>query len=77
MGRIDELKAVVETEEPPERCYEDVADGASGNRKLATGCSYCRHKFRCWPELRGFAYANGPRYLTVVKKEPNVPEIDL
>lgn len=75
--RIAHLKEVISNEEPPERCYEPIADGKSGNMKLAMGCSYCAHKFRCWPELRGFAYSNGPRYLTTVAKVPDVPEIKL
>lgn len=73
--RIEHLKKVIESETPPERCYEDVPDGASGNRKLVTGCSYCAHKFRCWPGLRTFIYSTGPRYLTKVVKEPNVMEV--
>lgn len=73
--RIAELREVLAQDEPPSRCHEDVVDGASGNRKLSTPCSYCAHKFRCWGGLRGFAYSTGPRYLTVVAKTPNVPEI--
>lgn len=73
--RIEHLREVIAQEEPPERCYSDEEDGKSGNRKLATGCSYCAYKWECWPGLRGFAYANGPRYLTRVGKEPEVPEI--
>lgn len=72
--RIAHLKDVIAQDLPPERCYDDVPDGKSGNRKLGTGCSYCAHKFRCWPGLRGFAYSNGPKYLTVVAREPDVPE---
>jgi len=73
--RITHLKEVIENEEVPTRCYEDVPDGKSGNRKLSTGCSYCAHRFRCWPGLRGFAYSTGPRYLTTVAKLPEVHEI--
>jgi hypothetical protein len=75
LERINQLKEVINEEVPPERCYSDQEQGKSGNRKLATGCSYCAHKFRCWDGLRGFAYSNGPTYLTVVKDEPRVPEI--
>lgn len=75
LERINELRKVIESETPPERCYEDVPDGTSGNRKLATGCSYCPHRSRCWPNLRAFAYSTGPRYLTQVSKLPQVPEI--
>lgn len=73
--RINHLRKVIESEEPPERCYQPVPDGASGNLKLGTGCSYCSRKFRCYPNLRVFAYSGGPRFLTKVAKEPNVPEI--
>lgn len=73
--RIAHLKEVVASETPPERCYEDVADGQSGNRKLATACSYCSFKNECWPGLRTFLYSGGPRFLTNVAKEPNVPEL--
>jgi hypothetical protein len=73
--RIAELKEIIAQPEPPERCYEDVPDGKSGNRKLGTGCSYCAHKFRCWNSLRTFIYSTGPRYLTHVERVPDVPEV--
>lgn len=74
--RITELKQVLESPEPPaEKCYDDIPDGKSGNRKLATGCSYCKHKFRCWDALRVFSYSTGPRFLTNVSKVPEVKEI--
>ena len=73
--RISHLREVIQKDEPPERCYEDVEDGKSGNRKLATGCSYCGFKNSCWPGLRTFAYSNGPRFLTKVVKTPDVPEV--
>lgn len=51
----------------------------NSNRKLKTYCSYCAFKSQCWSDqgvnLRGFAYSNGPVYMTDVKKVPkNVPE---
>lgn len=58
----------------PEKCYSDVEDGKSGNRKLDTGCSYCSRKFKCWPDLKTYYYSNGPRYLTKVVKEPKVQD---
>jgi hypothetical protein len=73
-NRIEHIKEVVASDEVPDRCYEDVPDGKSGNRKLSTGCSYCAHKFRCWPDLKTYFYSNGPRYLTKVVKEPRVAE---
>lgn len=78
--RIDYLKGVLESDVEPERCYEDEPDGQSGNRKLGVNCSYCAFKDRCWQDsngglgLRTFLYSNGPRFLTNVAREPNVPE---
>ena len=74
---IARIKEVVEQKEPPEHCHEPVADGKSGNMKLAVGCSYCPYKKVCWPDVRGFAYANGPRYLVEVVNEPQVQEIEI
>ena len=73
---IEKAKAVVASDTPPdELCYEPEPDGASGNMKLANGCSYCPFKHLCFPNLRAFKYANGVRYLTHVVKEPRVEEI--
>lgn len=78
--RIAYLKEVIDQDVEPDRCYSDEEDGASGNRKLGVNCSYCSHKFRCWSDsngglgLRTFIYSGGPRFLTTVKREPNVPE---
>jgi len=74
--RIKYLKKIVEKEEPPKKCYEEIPDGKSGNMKLGLGCSYCQYKYHCYPELRTFLYSNGPRYLTVVENLPNVIEVD-
>lgn len=73
--RIEHLKKVIANDEPPPRCYEDVPDGKSGNRKLSSACSYCSFKHECWPDVRVFAYSTGPRFLTVVAETPRVPEI--
>jgi len=75
--RIKNIKRVVKSETPPERCYEPIADGKSGNMKLAVGCSYCAYKHECWgKDLRTFIYSTGPRYLTEVKFVPSVLEVD-
>lgn len=80
-SRIDHLKEVVASPEPPERCHEDVEYGKSGNRALAVNCSYCPHKFKCWADandgmgLRTFLYSKGPTHFTQVEKEPDVPEL--
>lgn len=73
--RIEHLKEVIESETPPELCYQPIPDGKSGNIKLDTGCSYCSHKYRCYPDLRVFLYSTGPRFLTKVVREPDVIEV--
>ena len=79
--KIKYLKGAMDKDNPPDKCYNDIPDGASGNRKLAIGCFYCLHNRTCWSDanegkgLRVFNYANGHRYLTKVGKEPNVEEV--
>lgn len=73
--RIAELKEIIDAPEPPPLCHLPVPDGKSGNLKLVTQCSYCKHKFRCHPNLRTFLYSTGPRFLTTVAKTPEVPEV--
>jgi len=81
--RIKELKTLIKTKTPPAKCYSDIEDGKSGNRKLAIGCVYCKFKEKCWSEsnegkgLRVFKYSNGNRYLTQVVKTPDVQEVYL
>lgn len=53
----------------PERAFTDEPQG-HGNRSLGLTCSYCEFKQRCWPGLRTFAYSSGPKYFTVVVKQP-------
>lgn len=59
----------------PDRAYQTVPEGKSGNEKLGVQCSYCPFKQECWPGLRTFLYSKGPVYLTRVMNEPNVPEV--
>lgn len=70
-------KAMLASPELPPRGYEDEEMGKSGNRKLGVACSYCPVKKACWPNLRVYAYSQGPVFLTVVKDIPRVPEIAL
>jgi hypothetical protein len=80
-SRIDNIRQAINDRNPPDRCYDDVPDGASGNRKLDTGCVYCSYKFDCWNDanngqgLRAFQYSTNVKYLTEVGKTPNVPEL--
>jgi hypothetical protein len=73
--RIEHLREVISSDTPPPRCFPDEPDGKSGNRKLGTECSYCAHKFSCWPGVRTFLYSTGPRYLTHVERVPEVYEL--
>lgn len=60
----------------PERGFEAVAEGKSGNFKLGVNCSYCPFKTHCWEGLRTFVYSGGrPVFLTHVEQLPRVPEI--
>lgn len=77
-SRILRVREVIKQDRPPERCYEDEPDGKSGNRRLSIGCSYCGYRFECWKDanegrgLQTYIYSTGPRYLSVVKREPKV-----
>lgn len=75
LERINHLREVIASETMPPRCYPDVEDGKSGNRKLGTNCSYCPFKHKCWEGLTGYYYSSGPRWLTQVRREPDVPKI--
>jgi hypothetical protein len=79
--RISYIKGAVDSDNLPDRCYDDEEEGASGNRVLGVNCSYCPHAKRCWSDsngglgLRTFLYSNGPKFLTKVVREPKVREI--
>lgn len=78
--RIESLKNTLDSVAVPKRCYEDEAEGLSGNRKLCIQCSYCPFKETCWEDanegkgLKKYIYSNGIKYLTKVLKEPRVSE---
>jgi len=80
-ARVTHLKEVLDDTEPPERCYEPVEHGKSGNMALGVNCSYCPFKATCWADandgigLRTFIYSKGPVHLTHVVKEPDVYEV--
>jgi|TARA_R110000796_G_scaffold160276_2_gene277129 hypothetical protein len=79
--RVKYLKKTVAEDTVPDRCYDAIPDGKSGNLKLPVGCAYCRHKIMCWSDanqgkgLRTFKYSNGNRDLVQVTKTPDVQEI--
>jgi hypothetical protein len=74
LAELTRAKEVVQKTKAPENKQPAVPDGKSGNYKLGTMCSYCQFKKSCWPNMRTFIYSTGPRYLTAVKRVPNVPE---
>jgi hypothetical protein len=74
--RIAEYKEVVGRPTAPACTCQTVADGKSGNFKLDVKASYNPYKYCCRPNIRTFAYSDGPRYLTTVVREPDVQEID-
>lgn len=71
---IDSIREDVNRNSPPDRGFDAIPDGKSGNYKLGTVCSYCSYKKACYPGLRTFLYSDGPRHLVRVEREPNVPE---
>ena len=79
--RVKHLKGMVSNSHMPDRCYDPIPDGESGNLKLAIGCVYCSHKRECWSDcnngkgLRAFRYSRGLNYLVKVAKEPKVEEV--
>jgi len=73
--RIAEYKELVGRRDPPDCSCKSVPDGKSGNLKLELRASYSPYKHLCFPRLRTFLYADGPRYLTHVERMPDVPEI--
>ncbi len=79
--RIKHLREIISSKSPPPRCYTDIPEGKSGNRKLGIGCSYCSFKDDCWSDansgkgLRKFFYSRGPVWLSNVSREPKVDEV--
>ena len=78
--RISTIRNTLKDGNPPDRCYDPVPDGKSGNMRLAIGCVYCPYKKQCWSDanngagLRKFQYAYSPKYLVKINNTPNVPE---
>ena len=75
--RIDEAKAVIERDTPPEeKCYPEVPRGKSGNHVLHRLCTFCDFKHTCWKDandgkgLIEHKYSDGMAYFTRLVKEP-------
>ena len=74
--RVKDVKKLLGFDASPEAlCSEPVNDGKTANMKLAVGCTYCPFKADCFPGLRTFLYAGGPKYLTTVVTLPRVAEL--
>lgn len=72
---ITKIRKSLEEESPPEKCYDPIPEGKSGNLKLDKNCGYCPHKFRCYPSIRVFNYSKGYVYFTKIVSEPKVQEV--
>jgi len=83
VSRIDNVKELIVKDTPPDFCYDDVAEGVSGNMKLSKGCGWCPHKIECHKDandgqgLKAYSYAKGPVYFTKIIKQPKVEEIKI
>jgi len=75
-NRIANYKAVVAEPSPPRCSCGTAPEGASGNIGLDVKGSYNSFKWECFPHLRCFLYANGPKYLTKVVRLPDVQEVN-
>lgn len=77
-ARVRDYKSIVERDVPPACTCGTIPDGKAGNLILDTRASYNNFKFACFPNLRTFLYADGPRYFTKVVKRPaeHIVEID-
>lgn len=76
LARIKLYKSIVASNSPPICTCVTRPEGKAGNIGLGVVASYSAFKFCCFPELRTFLYADGPKYLTHVARRPDVPEID-
>lgn len=74
-AKVEAKQKMLSQSTPPERAFKDEVDGMSGNKKLCTYCGYCQFNEACWPGLRTFISSTGPKYLTVVKREPAMKEV--
>lgn len=75
-GRIATYKQIVARGSPPPCECRTIPIGASGNIGLDFKAGYSSYKYCCHPYLRTFLYASGPQYLTVVKRKPDVTEVN-
>mgnify|MGYP003136187590 CR=1 FL=1 len=81
-ARISNIRDYLNLDSPPPRCYADIPDGKSGNRRISTNCNYCPYKNECWSDanngngLIAYKYASGIKYFTRVVREPKVVRLE-
>jgi hypothetical protein len=68
--RIDAYRRIVALPSAPLCTCGTITQESTGNVQLDLKASYSSYKHSCHPGLRTFLYANGPVFLTVVKKRP-------
>ncbi len=80
-ARIKHIKKVVKLDKAPEKCYDPVPYGTSGNYVIDFPCRYCDFNTECWKDandgkgLRKFKYSNGIKHFTKIVVEPKVEEL--
>lgn len=74
--RIALYKSIVNRSTAPKCECGTRPSGKSGNVELDVRASYSPYKWTCFPQLRAFKYADGVKYLSEVRRTPDVPEID-
>ena len=80
-ARIQHIKKVVKLDKAPEKCYDPVPHGTSGNYVIDFPCRYCDFRTECWQDandgkgLRKFKYSNGIKHFTNIVVEPKVEEL--
>lgn len=76
--RIARAKHIVNLPTAPACTCRIVEDGKSGNEILGFPATYNSFKYACFPNLRTFIFADGPRYFTKLVRRPaaHVMEVD-
>jgi hypothetical protein len=67
---IKDKKEMLESEQPPQPCYNPVPFGKSGNEVVPKQCKWCPHLKRCWKDAKPVEYSTGIEYFTKIVKMP-------
>ena len=56
LKKIEDTYDYLDKDEPFERCFDSEPETyrgkASGNYKIGKPCTFCSHRYKCWPTLR-------------------------